>query len=382
MLLALVCLFIVPNAIVASLTFEEFVAHHSKTYASNEEYEIRKSIYNQNVHDVEKLKRLNPQASFDVNIPTADLTQEEYRSKNNGFKHGQDQLPSAQQYVTAADTIATTTMSTSNFKDLKIKKIDWRALGAVDPTVYYQGHCGACFAISVSQTVGSQYFLKHKLSKVPALSFQQIICCDCGGSDWGCKGGNPWEAYRNILNAGGLESYSEYPFTDYNYPSSKSCNMNKKCGKCAFKKADVAASITGMRNVTLSAMYGGNSNETLLAETLGSEGPISVCINTTPAWRYYRSGIITGAAGSTNHCVQLIGYDSMYKTPYWILKNSWGVQVSFIFFNFIIFINAHFFSYICFFTFFNIILLLITNENLFYIYIMDMINSSGVNQVT
>lgn len=303
---------------VSELTFSQYVLNHNKIYSSISERHKRQEIFTANKQVISKLSTLNPHATFTLDVPSADLTVAEFRQQNTGYvpHSGNKVIPS------------TLKQTMNTFQDLKIQKIDWRDHGAVDPYIFEQGECGCCWAISVAQTVGSQYFLHSKDNNasnktVQSLSFQQLICCDCGSVDAGCHGGDPHTAYKYIINAGGLESNTDYPFTDSG-PDAQSCNLNDKCGQCKFEKKEIDASITSYRNVTESDHASGNpGNETKLAEVLASEGPISVCIDSDP-WRFYAQGILSYGARNLNHCVQLIGFDSTNSVPYWILKNSWG----------------------------------------------------------
>ena len=312
MLLLLLCSL---QTVLATPTFDEFISMHPKTYTARDpEYEQRAANFHQNIATLHQLRRQNPKATFALN-KDADLTVEEWRALHTGYlpSTGPVQLPATTEPIFSADALTT-------------KKIDWRTKGAVDPFIFTQGECGCCWAISVTQTVGSQYFLhsSKNVTSIPSLSFQQLICCDCGNVDAGCHGGDPHVAYEYILNAGGLETNKEYPFTDSG-PDAQSCNLNGKCNKCTFDQSDVAASITGYINVTQTDHASGNpGNETKLAQVLAEKGPISVCIDSDP-WRFYQSGILTYGARNLNHCVQLIGMDATFTTPYWILKNSWGV---------------------------------------------------------
>jgi len=63
---------------------------------------------------------------------------------------------------------------------------------------------------------------------------------------------------------------------------------------------------------------------------LATHGPLSVCVNAND-WNSYNGGVVakgscSGAYNTLDHCVQLVGYDTTAPTPYWIVKNSWGVD--------------------------------------------------------
>jgi len=300
-----------------SAEFDEWASLNNKNYASLTDsplYKHRRAVFQDNLLKIQDLQKLNPHATFTIRVPSADLTDDEFRERFTGYVGSSSSVDTKPQIADAAQV---------DFSKLTTKKIDWREHGAVDPTVFDQGECGCCWAISVTQTVGSQYFLKKNLSSVPSLSFQQLICCDCNSEDSGCHGGDPHLAYEYIALAGGVESSEEYPFTDSG-PDAQSCNLEGKCNKCKFDKQKVVATITGYQNVTQADPVSGNpGNETRLAEALAAEGPISVCIDSDP-WRFYSGGILSYGARKLNHCVQLVGMDAGYSTPYWTLKNSWG----------------------------------------------------------
>jgi hypothetical protein len=61
------------------------------------------------------------------------------------------------------------------------------------------------------------------------LAMQQLVDCDHLG-DHGCGGGNPPNAYTYLIDAGGQDSYSSYPYTGQD-------------GACRFNPGSVAARI-------------------------------------------------------------------------------------------------------------------------------------------
>jgi len=140
------------------------------------------------------------------------------------------------------------------------------------------------------------------------LSPQQIV--DCDDSDMGCNGGNPPTAYEYIIEAGGLEPISDYPYT-------------AEDGTCNFQKSDVVTTISNWQYAT--SWY----SESELQQNLVSWGPLSVCVDAAN-WQDYQSGVMTWEqcawVNILDHCVQLVGYDSTASTPYWIVRNSWNTD--------------------------------------------------------
>ena len=63
--------------------------------------------------------------------------------------------------------------------------------------------------MSATAAIEGQVVVKGHATSAPSLSWQQLICCDCGRGDQGCDGGDPHEAYDYIVSAGGLESNTE-----------------------------------------------------------------------------------------------------------------------------------------------------------------------------
>ena len=286
--------------------FTAWSVAHAKQYSTPAARAVGQAAFAESLAAIEEASRMNPHAAFELNAD-ADMPAREFRRRATGYVGG-SVLSSARSPVTVA------------VPPKSLGAIDWRAKGAVDATIYKQGDCGCCWAISVAQTVGSQWYLHgHNASTVPSLSFQELICCDCGGVDAGCHGGDPHSAYEAIIARGGLESAAAYPFTDSG-PDAQSCNLEGKCAKCAFDATKVAASIVGYRNVTSAdRASGAGGNETELALALLAKGPLSICIDSDP-WRFYSSGILSYGARSLNHCVQLVGFDATHSPPYWIAK--------------------------------------------------------------
>jgi len=139
---------------------------------------------------------------------------------------------------------------------------------------------------------------------------QQITSCD--PYDDGCGGGNPYTAYQYVMQVGGLDSYSSYPYNDglgISLP-------------CYFNPSNIAAKISGWNYVSQTA-----SQEANMVTSLYANGPVSVCVDASN-WSSYTGGIYpTSACGkSLDHCVEAEGYNTGSSTPYWIIRNSWGTS--------------------------------------------------------
>ena len=72
-----------------------------------------------------------------------------------------------------------------------------------------------------------------------------------------------------------------------------------------------------------------NQDEAALAAVVAKSGPVSICVNAA-SWDPYTSGVFTGncnpAYNDMDHCVQLVGFDTVASIPYWKVRNSWSAD--------------------------------------------------------
>ena len=76
-------------------------------------------------------------------------------------------------------------------------------------------------------------------------------------------------AYNYIINAGGLQSTSDYPYTALD-------------GSCKFNKSQVKVQVESFHKI--------EEKEESLKEAVDKVGPISVAVNAT-YWQLYKGGI-------------------------------------------------------------------------------------------
>lgn len=243
--------------------------------------------------------------------------------------------------------------------------IDYRSLGAVT-SVHSQGNCGACWAITATETIESAYFLSK--GKLYELSESEVITCD--DSCAMCSGGWPQNAYSYVITYNGLPlekslSYDGDFLTTFSSVSdgesdefSQSYIESYKSSTCPAEGSNKYSRYAPIKSYGYATdrclCYTDGSgcdcdeqNEAEAIMNIASFGPASVCLEAS-TWQDYTGGIITSESGCTsefldmNHCVQVVGYafttdsdnsdeerksgssDDSQREGYWIVKNQWS----------------------------------------------------------
>ncbi|KAB1210229.1 Cysteine proteinase RD21a [Morella rubra] len=181
--------------------------------------------------------------------------------------------------------------------------LDWRNKGIVTG-VKDQGSCGSCWAFSSTGAIeGINALVTGDLI---SLSEQELV--DCDTTNEGCEGGYMDYAFEWVINNGGIDTESDYPYTGVD----GTCNTTKEETK--------AVTIDGYEDVE-------ESESALLCATV--QQPISVGIDGSAIdFQLYTSGIYDGDCSDDpddiDHAVLIMGYGSEDGEDYWIVKNSWG----------------------------------------------------------
>merc|ERR1719424_397540 len=271
-------------------SFDDFKATHGKSYVSPNEHEKRAAIYADNVDYMNQhnAKYAAGSVTFYLGVNEfSDLSHDEFKALYVGPK-----IP-----VRNATNLAP--------KRLRVKMagtadaVDWRTKGAVTP-VKNQGQCGSCWSFSTTgSTEGRVQIAGNALTP---LSEQQLMDCSTKEGDHSCEGGLMDYGFQYIIDNGGLDSESDYPYVE----------KDEKCNKA--KAKNVVATIKSFKDVTP------KSEEDLA--TAVSSGPVSVAIEADQrSFQSYSGGILSAACGTKlDHGVLAVGYGD----GYWIVKNSWG----------------------------------------------------------
>jgi len=277
--------------------FAEFQQKYNRAYPHQQEFEHRYAIFKDNLKKSEKLSLLNPDARFGVG-PFSDLTSEEFAATHlMNVDTSKYVAPPAKDFTKSHPNNAKGCNPDST-------TYNWVSCG-VTTAIYNQGQCGSCWAFSATETIESYFALAG--NALTGFSMEQIVDCDTAGQDQGCGGGFPTGAYQYVEGAGGIESYTDYP---YSAESGES-------GSCNFQQSDIVATVTSYNSVNgESGLYSQMSSS--------SGGPVSVCVDAS-SWQNYQGGVLTQCGTSVDHCVQAVGYNNYGENgAYWIVRNSWG----------------------------------------------------------
>lgn len=266
--------------------FEEFITKYQKTYSSQEEYAHRRALFYENAA---KIQTHNSKGlSWRMGVTEfADLTAEEFKAQRTAHYLGAPVPP--------------TPLPVDNLPPA----VDWQAQGAVSP-IKNQGMCGSCWSFSTTGSIEGAHFLAT--GNLVSLSEQQILSCSFGlkYDNFGCLGGQMTQAFQYVIDAGGLETESEWPYDPY---------IDLICDA---KSADFAASISSYNSVP--------SGSQLQLKAAVAQQPVSVAVEADQSsWQLYKGGIISSDCGQAlDHGVLAVGYGSENGVDYWLVKNSWG----------------------------------------------------------
>ncbi|KAM4618031.1 cathepsin W-like [Discoglossus pictus] len=254
------------------------------------EFQRRLSIFSENLRKA-RLLQMEEGGTAQYGVTKfSDLTDEE-------FSHYL-MVPSSFESLPPLKNVTSTNVAYPN-------SCDWRKKGVISAVKNQGGNCKSCWAFATVGNIEAQYGI---LGHPKNLSVQQLIDCYKHGNGNGCQGGTIPDAFRTVLEIGGLTSESKYPYIG----KMRTCQKN-------MKPEEPIETFTPIPR-----------NEDAMASHVAQSGTLVVLINSSPL-KNYKKEIITLNAASCNpnkvdHAVLIVGYGKDGTIPYWILKNSWGAN--------------------------------------------------------
>lgn len=220
------------------------------------------------------------------------------------------------------------------FKDSGISNptsVDYRSANsnpkkimAVTP-VKDQGACGSCWSFSTAAAFEGAMCLDNQqdCNSWFGASEQQLVDCSTADNDllghyydMGCNGGWADNGLYYIIQNGGIENYSDYP-----YVSGNTQTPNPTCEVTNSKPAGSLSNCGATKK----------NSETDLESAVNQVGIMAVAIDASGlGFRLYSSGVYTSnkcSSTAVNHAVTAVGYSNEDRNEkYWIVKNSWGTS--------------------------------------------------------
>lgn len=269
--------------------FVQFKRDFNRQYASAAEEASRRVIFESNMRRADNLMKINPEAKFGMTDYT-DVAAADFKKTHHNADFSRVLAKRKPTDVAAAAG----------------SKIDWRSKGAVTH-VKNQASCGGCWSFSTTGNIEGQWQIAG--NTLTSLSEQELLSCDLTGGNMGCKGGLMDYAFEWLVSAknGQIDTAASYPFVagDGTSPS------------CQASGRTVGATISGHKDLPQS--------ETKIAAQVYAHGPVSIGVDAS-SFQTYTGGILTNCQDvQLDHAVLIVGYDDSNATPYWIIKNSWGV---------------------------------------------------------
>lgn len=278
----------------ADVEFRQYMQRYNKTYASHEEYLVRRAAFAKSAAYVRAENAKGHSYRLETN-EFADQTTEEFAAARLGLAapaHGWQ----------GAAYLGAHEHSGAELPE----SVDWVEKGAVtDPK--NQRTCGSCWAFSSTGALEGRWQIAT--GTLLSLSEQQLVDCAKDGNN-GCGGGLMDHAFE-FWESSAVCTEDSYAYT-------------AKDGTCIASNCTEGVPAGGVRGYKDVA----TDDEAALMEAV-AEGPVSVAIEADQmAFQLYAGGVLSKKCGdSLDHGVLIVGYGTSEDgVEYWKVKNSWGAS--------------------------------------------------------
>jgi hypothetical protein len=297
-------------------SFEVYLERFNKSYGP-EELERRQAIYMEALKEIAELNaRPGALWAAGVNRFTDATAGERARLRGPGVARARAGIASGVQNSTAPldsnlNNLTNLSLGAMTSVGVLPKSVSWRHITG---KIRDEADCGGCWAVAASSALDS-HIMKATGVRVD-VSVEEFIDCTYGphGGNTCTKGGTRSEAFEYAKRHGIADSKS-YPFVAaHNGGHQSACKLGHR--------VEAVAGIEDWEQVEA------NSARALM-EAVATVGPVSVGIDASKHWDYYKGGILDSCDDHhmvMDHDALLVGYGEENGVKYWLVQNGWGAD--------------------------------------------------------
>ncbi|XP_060600221.1 procathepsin L-like [Ruditapes philippinarum] len=316
MLMKCTFLLLVLTSVVMSLDLQEidkewntFKAKYNRSYNTRGEEHYRYSVFTQNFKTIYFHNKAADLGGYTYWLGVnqfADMTSKEFKGSYANLKLDSSHIQTNTSHKRRAKRW-------DNVYPLP-EEVDWRDQDCVTE-VKDQGQCCSCYAFAAVGALESHTCLKFPNKAAEPLSEQNILDCSKPLGNHGCDNGNPFMALKYAMEKG-LDTEASYPYRG-------------KVGECNQSQGRLGSWVEDIE------MIWTHGDIESLKEAVAIEGPVVVSIDTdddADTFRLYSNGVYNNPKCKNeiidlDHALLLVGYGITDEDqPYWLLKNSYGVD--------------------------------------------------------
>jgi len=179
----------------------------------------------------------------------------------------------------------------------------------------HQGHCGSCWAFSISSTLSDRFcILSNEQIKVE-LSPQDMVSCNTENN--ACRGGKQDVAWE-FLEQTGVVTEDCFSY-DSTYDKQPECPIKKRC---------LNSQIPYFKYKAEKGKSGHLKCPHEIQTAIMNNGPLTTGMLMAEDFMHYKSGVYKYDHGELlgGHAVKIVGWGEDNGISFWIVENSWGPE--------------------------------------------------------